>query len=104
MSDWFNGQGSGVPVDVEAIFDSRVPSLLGEVVSLGALVGISRTRDGGALGITVTNDGRWRREYFRDADSASDWLLGAVAALGGSTPPGVTPIASTGRSRPRKRP
>lgn len=78
---WFDDGGSGNPVDVAAVFDSGVPTLVAEIVSAGALVSIGRTSDGGALGITVTLDGQWRREYFRDADEATDWLMQAHVAV-----------------------
>lgn len=97
---WFEEGGSGNPVDVEKLFDSGVPTLIAGIVSAGALVSIGRTSDGGALGITVTLDGRWRREYFRDSDEATDWLMGAhMAVLDEAS---RTPPASSGR-RPRSR-
>lgn len=61
--------------------DSGVPVLIWRIVGAGALVSIGRTSDGGALGITVTLDGRWRREYFRDSDEATDWLARAAQAV-----------------------
>jgi hypothetical protein len=78
---FFDEGGTGNPVDVAALFDSGVPTLVAEIVSAGALVSIGRTSDGGALGITVTLDGRWRREYFRDSDEATDWLMQAHMAV-----------------------
>lgn len=81
MTDWFDDGGSGRLVDVKAVMDSGVPELLWRIVEAGALVSVGRTSDGGALGVTVTLDGKWRREYFRDSDEATDWLLGAVDAV-----------------------
>lgn len=81
MSSWFDEAGSGSQVDVEALMDSGVPVLIWRIVGAGALVSIGRTSDGGALGITVTLDGRWRREYFRDSDEATDWLARAAQAV-----------------------
>lgn len=97
MSDWFAESGRGDPVDVGALFDSSVPILMGELVQLGALVSVGTTSDGGALGITVTLDGRWRREYFRDSDAAKAWLGEAIVAVGLEV---ARPAASSG---PRKR-
>ena len=74
MSDWFDEGGDGKEVDVSAVFDSKVPELLAELVQLGALVSIGTTSDGGALGVTVTLDGRWRRQYFRESEEAVEWL------------------------------
>lgn len=99
MSDWFESGGSGSPVDVGALLDSGVPGLLGDLVTLGALVSMGTTSDGGALGVTVTLDGRWRREYFRDAAELTDWLLGAKAAVESS---GQTSASSGKRRRPRR--
>lgn len=79
--DWFAGGGSGRLADVAAIMDSDGwPGLL-ECVALGALVALGTTRDGGALGVTVTVDGRWRREYFRDGAELTTWVAEALPAV-----------------------
>ena len=81
MSDWFAGS-SGSPVDVAALLDSgELVGALSEIVALGALVSMGTTADGGALGVTVTVDGRWRREYFRTTDEMRAWLEPAVQAV-----------------------
>lgn len=64
------------------MFDSGAPALLAACVAMGALVSVGTTSDGGALGVTVTLDGRWRREYFRDTEALNDWLTEAALALG----------------------
>lgn len=99
MSDWLDAGGSGTPVDVGAVFDSGVPGLIAECVALGALVSLGCTSDGGALGVTVTLDGRWRREYFRDSESLTDWLLGARDFLAGTV---RRPAPSGTRKRSRR--
>lgn len=81
MSDWFDDAGRGSPCDVGAMFDSKLPVLLGEIAAQGALVSFGTTSDGGALGITVTLDGRWRREYFRESEAACDWAAEALVAV-----------------------
>ena len=78
---WFDAAGGGKPVDVKALWDSGVPDLLAELVQLGAMVSAGTTSDGGALGLTVTLDGRWRREYFRESEPAVEWLYEAAAAV-----------------------
>lgn len=78
MSDWLDEGASGKAVDVAALMDSDAGSLAWRVVAAGALLSFGRTSDGGALGVTVTIDGRWRREYFRDAEELTDWLAGAA--------------------------
>ena len=52
-----------------------------ELVEAGALVSLGTTSDGGALGVTVTVDGRWRREYFRQADELTAWIAEALPAV-----------------------
>jgi hypothetical protein len=78
MDDWFDAGGNGSACDVVALFDSEAAGLLLGVISAGALVSLGTTSDGGALGVTITVDGRWRREYFRDSESLTDWLEGAA--------------------------
>lgn len=78
MTDWLDEGGRGSAVDVGVIMDSKAAELAWRVVQAGALVSFGRTSDGGALGVTVTVDGRWRREYFREAEELVDWLTGAA--------------------------
>lgn len=79
MSDWLDGGAGGRSVDVAALLDSKAAELAWRVVQAGALLSFGRTGDGGALGVTVTIDGRWRREYFRDSEELVEWLDGAAA-------------------------
>ena len=78
MTDWLDEGSAGKTVDVAAVMDSDAGPLAWRVVAAGALLSFGRTSDGGALGVTVTIDGRWRREYFRDAEELVDWLTGAA--------------------------
>lgn len=98
MSDWFEGSGNGNAVDVEAVMDSGAPVVIWRIVAAGALVSMGTTSDGGSLGVTVTLDGRWRREYFRDSDELVSWLLGAADAIDASEAP---PASSARRKRSR---
>jgi hypothetical protein len=98
LTDWIDGGGNAKAVDVKAVFDSKVPELVAQCVELGALVSIGATSDGGALGVTITLDGRWRREYFRDSEELTTWLEGAVGFLEAV---GDAPRASTGRRKRR---
>jgi len=97
--DWFDGNGNGSTVDVAALLDGHPTQGVLELVGAGALVSLGLTSDGGALGLTVTVDGRWRREYFRDADELVAWIAQALPAVhearGTSSP--------TGGSRQRTR-
>lgn len=78
MHEWFKGGGQGGTVDVAALLDSKAANIMGEIVQLGALLGLATTRDGGALSLTLTWDGEYRREYFRDADELIAYLEAAV--------------------------
>lgn len=78
MTDWLDEGTAGKAVDVAAVMDSDAAPLAWRVVQAGALLSFGRTSDGGALGVTVTIDGRWRREYFRDAEDLTEWLTGAA--------------------------
>lgn len=78
MSDWLDEGTAGKAVDVAAVMDSDAATLAWRVVAAGALLSFGRTSDGGALGVTVTIDGRWRREYFRDTEELVGWLAGAA--------------------------
>lgn len=92
MADWFDGAGAGQSVDVLKMLDSKAGEGVHELVAEGALVSLGLTSDGGALGVTVTVDGRWRREYFRDDESLSAWIAEALPAVrsarGGESPSG----------------
>ena len=94
MTDWLDEGGSGSPVDVGAIMDSKCAELAWRVVQAGALLSFGRTSDGGALGVTVTVDGRWRRDYFRTDEELVQWLEGAALfaeASDGRTSPAPSP-------------
>lgn len=75
MSDWLDGGGGSKRADVLALLGSaEVSDLVAGIVGAGALLSLGLTSDGGALGATVTVDGRSRREYFRDLDELVGWL------------------------------
>lgn len=78
---WFDEGTRTNAVDVAKVMDSGAPGILWAIAESGALVSLGVTSDGGALGVTITMDGRWRREYFRDSDELVDWLLGAQEAV-----------------------
>jgi hypothetical protein len=101
MADWFDGGGAHSPVDIPAMFDSEAATILLGIVAAGALVSLGLTSDGGALGVTVTVDGRWRREYFRDSEELTVWLKEAEEAVATAARP--SPASSAGRPRQRSR-
>lgn len=87
VSDWFDGGPNGSPVDVRALLDAECTTVLWDCVALGALVSLGTTGDGGALGVTVTVDGRWRRAYVRSVEDLETFVSEAgpavTALLGG---------------------
>ena len=75
---WFDEGGSGSPVDVQGVLDQQqIQEALALMVAAGALISMGVTSDGGALGLTITVDGAWRREYFRTSDDMLEWLVEA---------------------------
>lgn len=99
MSDWFDGGGTGTEVDVDALMDSEAPVLIWRIVTAGSLVSVGTTSDGGALSVTVTLDGRYRREYFREASDLVDWLVGAEQAVLASVASPVSKAVSRRRKK-----
>jgi len=97
--DWLDGGGNGSAVDVTELLDVQPAKGIAELVQLGALVSLGTTSDGGALGVTVTVDGKYRRDYFRNVDELLAWLAEAIpgveAAMGATRPSS----ASRGRGR-----
>jgi hypothetical protein len=91
---WLDKGGSGGAVDVvELLAADGAAKGLAEIVDAGALLSLGTTSDGGALGVTVTINGEWRREYVRSADELLAYLGEAV--------PGVQDIlAAEGRQAP----
>ena len=84
----FGGSSNGAVVDVRAFMDSALPERIADIIELGALVSIGRSRDGGAVSLTITHDGAYEREYFRSSEDALDWLKVGLEVLTGL---GLTP-------------
>lgn len=103
--DWFDGGGSGAVVDVPDVLGSGALDAFVRVVGTGALVSFGLSRDGGALACTVTFDGRWRREWFRDSDALTAWLETAEMALTDmtATPLPASQARANGVSKPSTR-
>lgn len=78
---------------------------LTRVVGTGALVSLGLSRDGGALAATVTLDGDWLREWHRDCDELTAWLLAVVDAIEAhsSVPPSASQDRANGRQMPSVR-
>jgi hypothetical protein len=101
VSDWFDGNGAGNAVDAAEVVSGLAAQGVVELVDAGALVSLGKTRDGGALGVTVTVDGRWRREYFRTADELALWIGEALPAVQEAT--GTSRPSAGDGSRSRRR-
>lgn len=99
MADWLDGGGSGKRVDVEALLDGKAGEGIHALVNLGALVSLGTTSDGGALGVTVTVDGRYRREYFREAEDLVDWLSEAIPGVRAAVEAAAASSGRGGRKR-----
>ena len=97
--DWFDGAGSGEPLDVVKLLDSECGNGIHHLVSAGALVSMGLTSDGGALGVTVTVDGRYRREYFRNEDALLAWIAEAIPAVQAARGSDVPPAGNKQRTR-----
>lgn len=81
------GGSSGAVVSAAEVLDAANVGRLHELVDLGALVSVSRSRDGGAVAVTVTWDGEWERHWFRSAADAAlvlDEVLGLIGELAGA--------------------
>lgn len=100
--DLFTNGSRPSTVDVRAFFDSRVPDAIAGLVEMGVLVAVGTTRDRGALSITITHDGAFDREYFRNSEDALEYLGRATETLGARIG-GVKPQPQTTVQRTRKR-
>jgi hypothetical protein len=100
MTDWFDGAGNGAQCDVVGMLDgSQAGKGIAELVAAGALVSMGTTSDGGALGVTVTVDGRWRREYFREVDDLLVWIAAALPAVHSARGSAMPPAGKAPRQR-----
>lgn len=103
-TDWFDEAGNGSPVDVHEVVDGLPVAAMIDIVQCGALVSLGTTSDGGALGVTITRDGKYRREYFRDAAQLQAFLAEALAAVQDGGSPARSSAAPRSRSRRPVRP
>lgn len=76
-----SGSRAGPVVDVGALLDATACEYFASLVASGALVSVYRTRDGGALGVTVTYDSESEKEYFRLAEELAEWLRAVDTAV-----------------------
>jgi hypothetical protein len=96
--------GGGAAVRFGDVLGSAPLKRVAELVDMGALVSLSRSRDGGAVAVTVTWDGEWERQWFRseaDAILQLDEWAGMVGDLSNgreSVPPAARQGARKRRS------
>lgn len=102
MSDWFDEGSGGTVLDVVALLDGRAGQAVAALADAGALVSLGLSRDRGALSLTVTVDGRWKRTWVRSEDDLVDWASEALphvrAAVDATNSASAEP-RSRGRSR-----
>jgi len=94
---FLNRTGSGAALDVGAVFDASVWEYVCSIVQHGALVSLGRTRDGGALSVTVTVDGAYEREWCRSPEEAASFLREVDTFLSGQ------PVVPPSVKEPRRR-
>lgn len=100
--DWFDANGTGGAVDLAELLDGAAAQGLREIADNGALVSFGLTSDGGAMHVTVTQDQRYRREYFRDRDTLLAWIGEAILATSDGRQAN-RPSAVAGQRRRRSR-
>lgn len=71
---FLNRAGPSAVVDVGSLLDATAVEYLVSIVTRGALVSIGRTRDGGAMSLTCTIDGKYEREWCRSPEEVADFL------------------------------
>lgn len=69
---FLNRAGRGPAVDVGAVLEPGAVEYLVSIIESGALVSLGRTRDGGAMSLTVTVDGNYEREWVRNPEEACE--------------------------------
>lgn len=99
-------RGRGEVLDVSVLFDQGVVDALASLVRVGPLVSFGLSRDGGSASCTVTFDGAWDRQWFREAVELRQFLVDCEAAIleetGGQLPSSPPPTASRSNKRPRR--
>ena len=94
--------GRSATVSCSEVLPAAVVARVYELVDLGALVSLSRSRDGGALAVTVTWDGEWEREWFRDAGAAQLQLDEWAGVIEDAARDAGNPPAASQRARKRR--
>jgi hypothetical protein len=98
-TNWLDEGRTASAVDVAELLGPHVIECVTRMIAGGALVSLGTTSDGGALAITVTVDGKWRREYFRGAQDLYDWAVEGADFVESLA---ATPASSGNGSRSRR--
>lgn len=102
MDDFFSARKVGMACDLVEMVDVTFAEQARALVAGGALVSIGTTRDGGALSITVTHNGQWRREYLTSVDDLRAFLNAAQVAVEAAGPPVPAPTYQGSNTRARR--
>lgn len=97
-------RGAVAVVSAGDVLTGEVQARVLGLVDVGCLVSLSRSRDGGAVAITVTADGEWEREWFRSAADAviklDEWA-GLLEDTRAGSPATSDQRPRRGRTKPR---
>lgn len=86
----------GEACDLPGLWSAGVVDALTRVLAAGALVSSGMSRDGGALGVTVTHDGEFVRQWFREPDGLETWLNSAADVIASEA---ASPASTARRKR-----
>lgn len=75
------GKRAGAVIDPAVLLEPGNVGWLQALLALGALVSFGLSRDGGSMSATVTYDGEWDREWFRDPVELGGWLSDAAGRI-----------------------
>lgn len=97
-----DGSGSGRdPLPASSVLVGELLARVYTLVDLGALVSLSRSRDGGSHAIQVTVDGEWERWWYREPAEAILWLDEVIGLVEDEARNAPRPSAVQDRKRPR---
>lgn len=85
---------SGDRINPAVMLEPGCVGVLCSLLDTGALVSFGMSRDGGSMSCTVTFNGAWDREWFRDPQPLHDWLAAAFVAIQDEPPAAGTASAN----------
>lgn len=63
------------------VVNAAAVDVLHHLLESGALVSFGMARDGGSLSCTITFEGEWDRDWFREPDALVDWMADSYSAI-----------------------